>query len=207
VTDHNALIATAAKAALGPLGFRRMGRSRTWLADHGWWLTVVEFRPSAWERGSYLNVAAHWLWGTMGVVTLDYGQRVGSFLAARDEPGFRAGLPDLSASAASEAQALMERFGSVAATAEVLLRDEDETPAPQRGSWLALNAGVAAGLAGMVPAAARMFQSIGDTRVTPHMSALVATLGQPEAFAQTVRARIGVQRAALRLKPFEGTIM
>jgi hypothetical protein len=53
---HDRIIADAAKAALGPLGFKRKGRSRTWLADHGWWLTVVEFQPSAWSKGSYLNV-------------------------------------------------------------------------------------------------------------------------------------------------------
>lgn len=58
---HDKIIAEAAKAALRSLGFQRKGRSRTWLADHGWWLTIVEFQPSAWSKGSYLNVAAHWL--------------------------------------------------------------------------------------------------------------------------------------------------
>ena len=33
---HDRIIADAAKAALGPLGFRRKGRSRVWLADHAW---------------------------------------------------------------------------------------------------------------------------------------------------------------------------
>lgn len=206
MTDHNALIAVAAKAALGPLGFRRRGRSRLWLADHGWWLSVVEFQPSAWEKGSYLNVAAHWLWGAMGVVTFDHFDRVAKFLPFRDEAGFKAGLADLAPLAAREAQALQARFGSVADVADVLLRDEDSRPAPRRGSWLALNAGVAAGLAGNVPAAARMFQSICDPRVVLHVAALATALEQPDAFAQTVGARIAAQRAALNLAPFEGRI-
>lgn len=206
MTVHNALIAAAAKAVLGPLGFRRSGRSRLWLADHGWWLSVVEFQPSAWEKGSYLNVAAHWLWGTMGVVTFDHGSRVGQFLPFRAEAEFEAGLADLAALAAREARALQARFGSVADVAGVLLLDEDSQPAPRRGSWLALNAGVAAGLAGNVPAASRMFQSICDTRVVPHVAALVAALEQPEAFTQAVGARIATQRAALKLAPFEERI-
>src|SRR5689334_1392764 len=60
--DHNAEIAAAAKAVLAPMGFRRKGRSRIWLDDHGWWVGVVEFQPSGWSRGSYLNVAASYLW-------------------------------------------------------------------------------------------------------------------------------------------------
>jgi hypothetical protein len=43
---------------LTPLGLTQRGRSRLWLDDHGWWLIVVEFQPSAWSRGSHLNVSA-----------------------------------------------------------------------------------------------------------------------------------------------------
>ena len=45
--DHNKIIASAAKSALKPLGLKRVGRSRTWYDDHGWWAVVVEFQPSA----------------------------------------------------------------------------------------------------------------------------------------------------------------
>lgn len=49
---------------LAPLGVRRRSRSRTWLDDHGWWLGIVEFQPSAggWllpERRADVLVAAH----------------------------------------------------------------------------------------------------------------------------------------------------
>src|SRR6266513_2483077 len=49
--------------ALGPLGFKRKGRSRIWLADRGWWLLVIEFQPSSSRRGAtYLNVGEQHLW-------------------------------------------------------------------------------------------------------------------------------------------------
>ncbi len=61
--EHGRIIAAVAKSALAPLGFRRKGASRVWLADHGFWLDVVEFQPSGFSKGSYCNVAVHWLWG------------------------------------------------------------------------------------------------------------------------------------------------
>src|SRR5438045_5748615 len=76
---HDKIITDAAKAALGRLNFRRKCRSRTWLADHGWWLTVVEFQPSSWSKGSYLNVAAHWLWSDSGHLSFDYVGRTKGF--------------------------------------------------------------------------------------------------------------------------------
>ncbi len=63
MNEHTRIIATAAKAVLQAHGFTRKGRSRVWFADRGFWLSVIEFQPSAWSRGSYLNVAVHWLWG------------------------------------------------------------------------------------------------------------------------------------------------
>jgi hypothetical protein len=62
VPDVNTVIAEVAKQVLAPLGVKRKGRSRTWLDDHGWWLGIVEFQPSSWGAGSYLNVGPEFLW-------------------------------------------------------------------------------------------------------------------------------------------------
>lgn len=59
---HSRIIASAAKAALEPIGFRQKGRSRLCLADHGYWLNLVEFTPSRWSKSVSLLNAAHWLW-------------------------------------------------------------------------------------------------------------------------------------------------
>lgn len=59
--DHNKIIQAVAKKALSPLGLRRDGKSRVWYDDHGWWAIVVEFQPSSWGRGSYLNVGLSWM--------------------------------------------------------------------------------------------------------------------------------------------------
>src|SRR6202000_1719294 len=38
-----------------PLGLERRGRSRTWIDDQRWYAIVVEFQPSGFSKGSYLN--------------------------------------------------------------------------------------------------------------------------------------------------------
>jgi len=65
--EHGKLIAAAAKAALLPLGCRRKGQSRCWFSDERFWYIFIEFQPSAWSKGTYLNVSPIWFflqpWG------------------------------------------------------------------------------------------------------------------------------------------------
>ena len=60
--EHGRLIAAAAKAALAPLGCKRKGQSRFWYSDQRFWIISIEFQPSGWAQGSYLNVGENWLW-------------------------------------------------------------------------------------------------------------------------------------------------
>jgi hypothetical protein len=59
---HSKLIAARAREVLQPMGIKRQGRSRSWYDDQGWWAGLIEFQPSNWRRGSYLNVGVQWLW-------------------------------------------------------------------------------------------------------------------------------------------------
>ena len=85
---HDKIIADAAKARLRPHGFHRKGRSRLWFADHGWWLTIVEFQPSAWSKGSNLNVAAEFLWVETGNFGFDFGGRLAEFVEYQSDGQF-----------------------------------------------------------------------------------------------------------------------
>jgi len=59
--DHNKLIAQVAKQTLLPAGLKRRGKSRLYYDDNGWWCTIVDFAPSAFCKGSFLNVGICWL--------------------------------------------------------------------------------------------------------------------------------------------------
>ena len=92
-SDHNKLIKQAANGVLKPNGLFQKGTSRMWIDDNGWYLTIVEFQPSNWSRGSYLNVAVCFLWDEKDYLSFDYSagpvHRVGKFVAFdRDEDKF-----------------------------------------------------------------------------------------------------------------------
>jgi hypothetical protein len=73
---HSKLITAAAREILRPLGLVQKGRSRIWFDDRGWCLGVVEFQPSSWSRGSYLNVGVNFLWNPKSHISFDLGYRV-----------------------------------------------------------------------------------------------------------------------------------
>ena len=78
--NHNKLITQAARTVLKPEGLFQKGASRLWIDDNGWYLTLVEFQPSMWGRGSYLNVALYYLWDARDYLGFDYGHRVSGFV-------------------------------------------------------------------------------------------------------------------------------
>ena len=77
--DYNKIIRNAANSVLRPNGLFQKGTSRVWIDDNGWYLTIVEFQPSGYMKGSYLNVAIHYLWCEIDYFTFDYGSRIGGF--------------------------------------------------------------------------------------------------------------------------------
>lgn len=206
---HDRIIADAAKTALGPFGFKRKGRSRTWLADHGWWLMVVEFQPSAWSKGSYLNVAAHWLWSVTGTISFDFGGRIAEHIQYLTDVQFTAAASQLAESAANEVQRLAEKFDTLGDAAEILLEDAQNKNGQTHihPGWSAYNAGVAAALVGRAEEAKKMFIGIVGSPPTPgsvlHPAAerMMQLLTDPTKLREEVRLFIEQQRVALRLSP------
>lgn len=199
---HDKIIADAAKKVLQPLGFRRKGQSRTWLDDHGWWLTVVEFQPSSFRKGSFLNVAAHWLWTANGYISFDFGSnpewgsRVAEFEEYVSEAQFERAAHRLVVAASQEALALAQHFPSIQATADFLLIQEAKQ---ERGSWSTHHAGVAAGLADRWRDAGTMLRSITDDRVRTTSERFIRLLPEPQKFREEADTLVAGQRKTLRL--------
>lgn len=106
-SEHGRIIASAAKAALAPLGCLRRGQSRIWQDDHRYWAINVEFQPSGWSKGSYLNIHVAWLWAiTHGY---QYSYRAGSFIPFETAEQFTPLIAELAATAAVEVQRVRER--------------------------------------------------------------------------------------------------
>lgn len=103
--DHNKLIKQTANAVLKPHGLLQKGTSRIWIDDNGWYLTVVEFQPSSWDKGTYLNVGINYLWNEQECLSFDYGHRVGTFVSFKgNEEESTAKLNTLSETALEKAE-------------------------------------------------------------------------------------------------------
>jgi hypothetical protein len=158
--DHNRLLTSAAKAELLPLGCVQKGRSRTWLDDHVWWVGVVEFQPSAWAKGSYLNVGVCWLWYEKDHFSFDaavgaYGSRVESFHEFDGTDAFTEAARVLAQRARDEVLALRGELSSLSRTADFL-----ESRSVEKNVWGYYHAGVAAGLVGNFDAAIGHFEKV-----------------------------------------------
>jgi hypothetical protein len=122
--EHGRIIASQARIVLRPAGFRRKGQSRTWIADRGFWLSVVEFQPSSWSRGTYLNLAVHWLWGALpDTLTFERFERVGSFVEFKSLAQFLPEVDQMAKKAVEIDQLHRSMFPSVQATATILVNE------------------------------------------------------------------------------------
>jgi hypothetical protein len=211
---HTKLINAAARETLRPLGLVQAGRSRTWLDDQGWWLGIVEFQPSVWTRGSYLNVGVNWLWNVKDWLSFDFGYRV-------DEPGKEqtffeyesddqfAPLARQLAMVAAERITHYRRLFPTLAAAATRLKGADDLER-------SLDAGVALGLVGEPDTAAAMldrfitwfesgeeaeWRSDDDAPLYDRARLLRDLASDTQAFRERIRADVRETRTLLKLEP------
>ena len=201
---HSKILSRAAKHVLGPLGIYQKGRSRTWLDDLGWRLTVIEFQPSSWSRGSYLNVGVMWLWKPQDYHSFDLGYRVECFVEFQSETQFAQAAESLAIAARDKVEALRNELPTIHAAADVLLRNVGNGDT----GWSLLNAGIACALAGRQSHAMNLLsQLINEPCTYPwerdrcafatKIHGKLANLG---AFRQEILSIIRATRQALKLQ-------
>lgn len=196
------LIARAATAALSPLGCQRFGRSRLWVSDHRFWLINIEFQPSSWGNGSYLNVGAMWLWRPAKGHAFDAGYRTADFINFDNSDQFSAAVTGLAATAAKETLRLRSEFRSLSQIYTYLRRTTHET------NWRIFHAAIAAGLLGDVQESRYLFGRFDETpglvwdwgqELRAKIGTLASQLDEPERFRSSVLAMIQKTRSRLKL--------
>ncbi len=204
---HSALIAKAAKTHLGAIGFGRKGQSRLWFKDNRWWLGVVEFLPSSWSKGSYLNVAAMWLWNAKDYWTFDDGGRVETFREFKNSDQFALAAEELASRAKDEMLALCQRFQSISSVASHLAGKSDENP------WHSYHAAMAALAAGEQSYAQARFDALLAAREhAPWVSdlrtkvlGLIKRLDETTTPLDVITQEVGQARTLLKLSPVDAT--
>lgn len=206
--DHSRLIRDAARRTLSPLGFQQKGQSRLWFADRGLWALVVEFQPSGFSKGSYLNVCAMWLWSPSIHWVFNYYWRADRFIEFRTIEQFKPEAKWLADQAGLEAALLDKKFESIGAIASYLKREtEAEACDPQlrRSSWPLYHAAIAAGLAGDQEFSLRCFSEMMTGNWTREIQIEVASLAkllaEDREFHSAILKKVAATRAALKLPP------
>jgi hypothetical protein len=208
-SEPSRILAAAAKLALLPIGCQREGRSRLWIADEKLWVAVIEFQPSGFGKGSYLNVGAHRLWYAKDYWSFDYGNRIEDFAPFQSAAQFSPLAEKLAAQAAQEVQDLRTRFHSIAAIANLLVAREANLKAPYW--WDAYHAAVAVGLAGDTARSRQLFRLIAgwsptfdrDRDIQAHSARLESHVDDLNEFRSVVLGVINEARVLHRLGPNE----
>ena len=208
--EHSKVIARAAKETLSPLGIFRMGRSRTWIDDHGWWLAVIEFQPSGFSKGAYLNVGAMWLWHEKDYFTFDFangngdaGCRVANHIEYKDEEQFTPEAMRLASLAKDEVISLRRKLVSIHDAARYLPGKAVRDGSP----WTHLSAAIALGYAGRTFRARWLFKSLErkkavhdwEVRLKESARGFADVLNQPCDFQRYVKDAIWRTRRLLKL--------
>ncbi len=210
--EHGRLIAAAAKAALSPIGCMRRGQSRVWLSDQRYWAIMIEFQPSGFSKGSYLNVGASWLWYDRLGLAFNVGYRVAGagFISFENSEQFRPLIETMAAQAAEAVLAMKAKFASIAMISRFLNGE------PNRQLNHMFSAAVAAGLNHEFELSRKRFDELfsyppeyeWEAKRHVEAAALLALLDDPAQFRAAVRCTIDARRTQARLPPiadcFEG---
>ena len=116
-----------AREILKPMGVLRKGRSRIWLDDHGWWVTVVEFQPGR-GSGSYLNIGVNLQWYPKEYFSFDMGYREETFHEYRSDEQFTPQAYKLVNKAKDRIQNYRNALSTVESTTKFVLNYKFSTP-------------------------------------------------------------------------------
>jgi hypothetical protein len=108
--DHNKLLKKIAKERLKPYGIFQKGQSRTFLYDRGWFTIVIEFQPSSWSKGTYLNIGVDFNFYPRDYFAFGFGYREKGFEEFKDEEQYTQLVNELCDLTIKRVQELDEKF-------------------------------------------------------------------------------------------------
>jgi len=203
-TEHDKILVATAKNVLLPLGFKRKGQSRLYFSDEGLWSCIIEFQPSGSSKGTYLNVAAHWLWTTENHISLDHGGRVGGFIEFHSREQWQEACRKLAFSAVAAVEQWRQTFPSIQDIASALTK---AAQIRQHSGRQAFHAAAASALAGDTATARRLLVSITEETVSFEWERalqadalhLISLSDTPNLLRQFIMERIAASRRRLSL--------
>lgn len=125
--DFNKLLKSFANDRLKPYGFVQKGQSRSFHCDKEWFTFVIEFQPSAWSKGSYLNVGLDFHFYPRENFAYSYVKRVSDFIEFTEEDQFVKVVHQLCDQAIKQFQLLERNFKDIFTALDTLKNDKTKS--------------------------------------------------------------------------------
>ncbi len=93
--DHNKLLKKIAKERLKDYRITQKGQSRVFLQDNGWYSIMIEFQPSSWSKGTYLNIGVDFNFFPREHSAFEYESRQKNFIEFSNQEQFEQIVYDL----------------------------------------------------------------------------------------------------------------
>lgn len=132
---HSKIINRLARQALKPVGVKRKGQLRIWLDDNGWWITVIEFQPSSWSKGTYLNVGINFQWYPKEHLSFDIGYREAGFVEYKSDEQFEAKTQEFAEIAKAKVLEIREQLSSPKSVKEYVISSLQNQPSMLWGEF------------------------------------------------------------------------
>ena len=109
---HNKLIRKIALERLSEFGCVQKGQSRLFFKDCGWYCIIIEFQPSSWAKGSYLNIGLDFNFYPRPHFAFDFNYREDGFTEFSNEEQFADSIHAMCDSAIKKLHELMSLFSN-----------------------------------------------------------------------------------------------
>jgi len=200
--EQSQLLTEAGNRILKPLGLVQKGRSRFWRDDRNWFVIGVEFQPSSWSGGSYLNVGCSWLWMVRDHFAYDVGGRTEPFAKFENPDQFQDVAKIMATQAAFAVESFRKQFPNIRAVCEYYSVEESG------GIWSNFNAAIASALSGEALEAAFHFDKIAEdqsdtawaTAARSEAFKLQRISSDPALFRRAIKERVMQTRVLQKLR-------
>lgn len=126
IIDHNKLLKKIVKEQLKPFGIFQKGQSRTFLYDKGWYTIIIEFQPSSYSKGTFLNVGLDFNFYPRDYFAFSFGYRENGFEQFENEKQFTNLTIDLCELAIKKVKELEENFLNLPISLETVKKEDSK---------------------------------------------------------------------------------
>ncbi len=213
--EHTKIINKTARKVFKEYGIVQKGRSRMWLDDHYWFTTLIEFQPSNWARGTFLNVGIHFHWYPKGYFSFNIGYREKGFCEYKNESQFEPVVAEFVQEALEKVLSYREKMSCLDNVEKAIFASDGDV------SWKNYHKGVILGLNSKPQKAKEHFDLIleketYDAKLDRYCDWLIklqniakklrAEVENIDNFRKIIDEFIAISRKELKLKEMEGKI-